>query len=93
MAKKPEKFGQSIGEELNYARDDIRQKVVEQGWSGKETTPSSSLDELYGGPQPEAPKLQDGELRQSRLDDLYGAPAPEAPDAEYGHEHGIDIEE
>lgn len=38
-----EDLGQSIASELHYALNDIRQKVVEQGWNGQVQTSEASM--------------------------------------------------
>lgn len=56
MAKiaKPKRAGKSSGlwDELAYARDDIRQKLVEEPWFGKAVTPQMTQveDRLGWGP-------------------------------------------
>lgn len=82
-AAPPNGFWASIGRELAYAVEDIRHKVVEEGWFGRQVTPSTfPRDEppmsplnLYG---PDGPGIHGPDL-----------PRPGGPLAERGLEGEI----
>jgi hypothetical protein len=94
---RPPGIGEFLFNELRQAFQDIRQKVVEEGWFSRVTTPKpvvelgrEPIEEPVHGQREIAP-----EYRPS-FDDLY-RPMERSPEArehgrEHSHQHDIDIE-
>lgn len=69
-----EELKHDVKKELNYAMNDIRQKVVEHGWFQKQVTPDHSTHGFYHTDdiEPNKSQSQSEELRPSKFDEVYG---------------------
>lgn len=101
---RPKSFGEFLFDEIRSAFQDIRQKVVEEGWFGRVVTPEPVTDiglehsDLYGhsaeperGEVPESPDDK-GKLEES-FREIWGPVerTDATHDLEHGHDLGIDL--
>ena len=59
---------QSMANELNYARDDIRQKIVEEGWTGSPQTDKGHFYETKATSEPETEPAEDVDIQGNRIE-------------------------
>ena len=86
---KPEGLGEFLLGELRRAFQDIRQRVVEEGWFGRVTTPYQRNAVDHGPAREGAVEPQ----RELSFDDLYGHRREgqvAAPEHDPEHDRGID---
>jgi hypothetical protein len=77
---RPASIAASLFDEVRRAIQDIRQRVVEEGWFGRITTPLQRDHHSIGQTGPEAPAPERG----ASFEDLW--PRHEGPVREPGHE-------
>lgn len=69
-----EELKHDVRKELNYAMNDIRQKVVEHGWFQKQVTPDHSTHGFYHTDDlsPDRTEAPSQALKPSKFDEMYG---------------------
>lgn|GEM_PF-3304752 len=94
---KPLGLGEFLFNEIRSAFQDVRQKVLEEGWFGRVVTPAPVIEVGKEGPEAiglgNRPTIHDGlgERRQS-FEELWAPRAPDAPKPELDKSHGHDID-
>jgi len=94
---KPQGIGEFLFNEIRSAFQDIRQKVLEEGWFGRVTTPKPVVGLGKDGPEAiglgDRPTIHDGlgERRQS-FEELWAPRERSAPKPDIEKDHGHDID-
>lgn len=92
LGRMAREIGETLGKEASYAVTDIRQKLVEEGWTGKRQTPPFREHHHHQHEQPQASGQNihgngPGADRQPDVDGMH-----QGSYAEYAErKHGIDI--